>query len=156
MTNQRRRAAGLGLKVIKSAIDPMFEGLRAEFESMMLSPNGFHDAAEACARAWDDCTRPSETKRIAAQFERATAWLRLCGRRKTINRRANSYLLKHEAEDWWRSQCERCDNYVSNGCLLMAAIRLGFTFDRPAWRRDFPNASLNISQRRPRGNSYYS
>jgi hypothetical protein len=73
---------------------------------------------------------------MVEQVQVATAWLSLCGRRKTVNRKVSSYTLKHECERW-------AGRYVSNGALLMAAHSLGFAINQISYG---PNGWINISQ----------
>ena len=70
--------------------------------------------------------------------------------RRRLAAAATAALTEHEAEDWHRAR-GHCDCYVSNGALIMAAIRLGFTVKRDLYRLDYPNAWLNISRRRSGG-----
>lgn len=73
---------------------------------------------------------------VANEVRAAMAWLSLCGRTKTVNRRDSSYSLKHECEQW-------AGRYVSNGALLMAAHLLGFTIVQISYG---PNGWMNISR----------
>ena len=85
--------------------------------------------------------------RHLGQFERALAFLLLCcGRRKTLNRRATSYSLKHAAERAMRGLCV-ADPYVSNGAFIVASIALGFRVEHI---RGTPNAWLDLTVVRER------
>lgn len=53
--------------------------------------------------------------------------------RKNINKRRNSYNLKHFVEDW-------AGHYIPNGAFIQAAIELGFNY-----RNRGPNAWFNMS-----------
>jgi hypothetical protein len=72
--------------------------------------------------------------RSLEQFMAARAWLTQFSRRKTINRCATSYGLKHVAS--------RDIGYVTNGVFIAAAIAEGFIVQR---LEDGPNACFNIS-----------
>jgi hypothetical protein len=113
--------------------------LRDEFEPIGLAPFGFcfGDEIERSWQRWDE----SDLKN---QIARADEWLQLVGCRKTINRDiGGSYGLKHRVERWAGIRWPMRDYYVSNGCFLMAAIRLGFIYQHCSF--DNPNAYLNIS-----------
>jgi hypothetical protein len=94
------------------------KALREEFEPQLISPYGLHLDIARCARGWD--TWPLDEAGLLAQIEAAAAWLSQVERTKSINPRiGTSYELKHIAEAW-------AGRYISNGCFLMAAHRLGF------------------------------
>jgi hypothetical protein len=80
--------------------------------------------------------------KLAAQMERATAWLMRCTKTQAISRAATSYGLKHLAEDWHAARGAPHGGYISNGVLLMAASRLGFQIEPIPGT---PNAWLNLS-----------
>lgn len=81
------------------------------------------------------------------QFERALAFLLLCcGRRKTLNRKATSYGLKHSAERAMRG-LNVADPYVSNGVFIVAAIVLGFRVEHI---QGTPNAWIGLNVVRER------
>ena len=69
-------------------------------------------------------------------FERACSWLNRQLRTKSLNKRAGSYSVKHEAE--------KEVGYISNGMFIAGAIACGFAVQQQA---DSPNAYLNISSR---------
>ena len=124
--------------------------LRAHFEPLELCPNGFNSVPGECAKGWDHYdTSPAAGKELVRQIADAAEWLALCDRRKSINRDATSYGLKHECERWRKARYPSRNYYVSNGALLMAAVGLGFRIQRPSAYRNFPNAYLNIARRRP-------
>jgi hypothetical protein len=125
--------------------------LRSEFEPALISPLGLHLTRALCRRGWDTWPDTDDAD-LLGQVEAATAWLKLCERTKAINSRAGtSYGLKHAAEAW-------AGRYISNGCLLMAARRLGFQMagvEQIHWltgadRVDCFNVFLNISTTRLR------
>lgn len=72
------------------------------------------------------------------QIYRARYWLSLLTPSPRFNRRHNSYALKHYCERWWHPyvppRFEVCSgytsvsSYVSNGCLILAALSLGWKF----------------------------
>lgn len=71
-----------------------------------------------------------------AQFERAVAWLSCMPKRATANRdNGNSYSLKHAAEQW-------AGEYIANGCLIAAALHLGFPVEPIAGT---PNALIGVA-----------
>ena len=85
--------------------------------------------------------------RHIGQFERAVAFILLsCGRRKTLNRRATSYVLKHAAERAMRA-LNVPDYYVSNGAFICAAIALGHRVEHIPGT---PNAYLDLNVIRER------
>jgi hypothetical protein len=117
--------------------------LRDEFQPKLISELGLHSTTQQCADAWD--RRFYTDDRLRPQIERATAWLQLLERQpKTNPRIGTSYHLKHCAEAWWKTQRPGDDYYVANGCLLMAASRLGFSITS---RYEGQNPTLNISTR---------
>jgi len=62
-------------------------------------------------------------------------------RRKTINKAAGSYWLKHQAEEFYRkSGIDGLNEHIHNGMLIAAAIDLGLKVVENG-----PNALLNIS-----------
>jgi hypothetical protein len=116
--------------------------LRQEFEPLLLSPDGLHPDAAACAKAWDRET--SRDERLEGMIELADEWLRTCTRSKSINRRVpSSFGLSKIAERWSGGR-------ILSGTLLMAAARLGFMMEMQEPRfvaklgRDDCNAFLNI------------
>lgn len=124
--------------------------LRDEFEPLLISPLGIHPTAELCTAAWDE--DPCDD-RLLEEIERAEIWLRLANRTREVNKRVGkSYGLKHGVESWFRAR-QRGDVFVSNGCFLMAAHRLGFKIEpsHGEYRligliiRDTLNAWINIS-----------
>lgn len=122
--------------------------LRAEFEPLGICWNGLDGDGQSLTEDWDQ-TRGRE-EWLLGEIERATAWLRLCKQIAGPNRKITSYGLKHEAERWAKENGMHgnAGGYVSNGALLMAAHRLGFTIT-PCQVPRSPNAYLNISQKRP-------
>lgn len=69
------------------------------------------------------------------EVEWAYDWLAWHSRpRKTFNRQIGSYGLKHLAE--------KKRGYISNGALILAALRRGLQVDA---REDSPNVDINIS-----------
>lgn len=72
------------------------------------------------------------------QFNRAVAFLKTRSKRATISRKQSSYGLKHEVERYLAGQGQG-DKYVSNGMFIVAALHLGFRFERSG-----PNAYFNI------------
>lgn len=61
------------------------------------------------------------------EVERARAWIQQFGRRlKNVNYRANSYMLKHCVERWWRATRPGQPYYVSNGAFIQAAMDMGY------------------------------
>jgi hypothetical protein len=129
--------------------------IRKEFEPKLISPFGYHLDAERCAERWNGNTWPDDD--LARQIALATAWLRRVEKRKSPNKQiGTSYGLKHRVTGWLRGSGFQNHNcYVSNGCLLMAASRLGFVF-KPipsnyciagGHRRDGSNVFLNIASR---------
>ncbi len=97
--------------------------LKEEFRSCLLSAHGFHVNSATWEEAWRERADGYEE-----QIERAHKWLILVDKIKSPNRRiGTSYGLKHRVERWHR-RGNWNDCYVSNGCFLMAATRLGFTF----------------------------
>jgi hypothetical protein len=74
----------------------------------------------------------------ADQVETALAYLSQLGRTKQPT--FSSYYLKHRAEGWGRFFAET--NYVSNGALIAAAVRLGLVI------KPFGiNAGIGVSKR---------
>jgi uncharacterized protein YozE (UPF0346 family) len=126
--------------------------LRLEFEPKLISPFGLHLDSTRCKEAWDQESYPGGD--LPAQIERATQWLTLWSKTKRINKEpGTSYGLKHRAEAWHHERSNRA-TYMSNGCFLMAAQRLGFQlkgnesrycWHDPKWVWDCHNAWLNIS-----------
>jgi hypothetical protein len=121
--------------------------IRAEFEPELVSPYGLHFGHDSCARGWDSC--PSGDADMRRQVAAADAFLRECvpARRTSDASVCNSYFLKHLAEDWHRSRGEH--EYVSNGALIMAALRLGLKVETPTgfgWeRREHHNPYIAVS-----------
>jgi hypothetical protein len=68
------------------------------------------------------------------QVERATKFLRECTKRSD-RKRGYSYVLKHTAEDY-------AGDYVSNGALIEAALRLGYRVVPEGWYS--PNAYVYL------------
>jgi hypothetical protein len=118
--------------------------LRQEFEPLLLSPDGLHPDAKACAAAWGRET--SSDARLEAMIALADEWLRLCSRsRSGINRRIpSSYGLKNICQRYHGGE------RILNGCFIMAAHRLGFMMEAQEPRyidkigRVDSNAFLNI------------
>jgi hypothetical protein len=117
--------------------------LRDEFEPLLLSPDGLHPDAAACAKAWDRET--STEVRLENMISLATAWLAHCKRSKAgINRRVSSFGLSKICERW------NGGLRVLNGCFLMAAHRAGYEMEAQPPRyvakigRNDANAFLNI------------
>jgi hypothetical protein len=131
------------------------QDLRKEFEPLLISPSGCHLDRDLCRASWDKWDKERERDWWRQQVVRADTWLRLCQPTKRFNKRiGTSYGLKHQVERWWRCRNSK-DVYVSNGCFLMAAHRLGFRM-KPVEARycaaggyiwDCHNAYLNISSR---------
>lgn len=73
------------------------------------------------------------------QVEICKAWIKVwADPRRTINRRAHSYSLKHDVES-------QAGDYIPNGAFIKAALELGFQMEeRP------PNAVFNMSLARLR------
>lgn len=70
-------------------------------------------------------------------------WLRLCTKRKRIDKRAStSYSLKHRVERWMFNQ-HRQPDYIHEGAFVLAAIHLGFSMKQ---LRRLPNVYLNIGK----------
>jgi hypothetical protein len=118
--------------------------LREEFEPLLLSPDGLHPDAEACAEAWDR-EKTSEAE-LEAMIALADEWLRRCTRSRSVNVRIpSSFGLKNIASRYHGGAM------ILNGCFLMAAARLGFQMERQAPRyvakigRVDANAFLNIT-----------
>ena len=61
----------------------------------------------------------------------------LIDKTKSINRRVNSYSLKHIAEKY-------TGRYISNGSLILAALYMGFDIKQ---FENTPNAVFNMSKR---------
>lgn len=77
-----------------------------------------------------------------AEIIHCELWLKqFCTMQKRVNKKINSYGLKHIAEVWDSGQPEKCI-YVSNGALIQAAANLGYTIARDGWKS--PNALFNI------------
>ena len=119
--------------------------LRDEFEPLLISRYGLHRDPAVCKVMWD---REGDEAHLREEIVRATEWLTTWAKTKGTNRKAgSSYSLKHVAERWHERR--RLGNpYISNGALLMAAHRLGFTVE-PTRRwsgdwYDFSNAWLNV------------
>lgn len=56
-----------------------------------------------------------------SQVDQCLRWISInCEKRKTSNRRAGSYRIKHAIE-------RDCGTYVSNGCCIVAFLISGFT-----------------------------
>jgi hypothetical protein len=133
--------------------------LREEFEPVLISSHGLHLTPELCQAGWDsDGPSGRHDDYLSAQIARADEWLRLQSQTKHINTRiGTSYGLKHEVERWHRENRSNqfLDCYVSNGCFLMAAHRLGFRMRGrvadycwgPKFIRDCFNAYITISLR---------
>ena len=68
------------------------------------------------------------------QVERATKFLVECTKRSD-RKRGYSYVLKHQAEDY-------AGDYVSNGALIEAALRLGYRVVPEGWYS--PNAYVYL------------
>jgi hypothetical protein len=122
--------------------------LREDFEPMLLSPDGLHGDAEACALAWNAET--SSDERLEGMIELADEWLRLCTRIRSVNTRApSSYGLKNICSRWHGR--DGLGPKILNGAFLMAAYRLGFLMERQPPRfvekigRCDANAFLNIA-----------
>jgi hypothetical protein len=122
--------------------------LRAEFEPLLISPNGLHATAEECAAAWD--REKTSDAQLCEQIALADEWLRKCTKSKTIDRtKPSSYGLKSIASRWhgWGGFGPQ----IFNGCFLMAASRLGFKMEPQPPRyvskikRNDCNAFLNIA-----------
>jgi len=114
--------------------------LREEFEPLLISPHGLHSDAELARMGWDNevavATKhqpwPEWEAHLRDEIARADEWLRLCGRTIHVNTRCcTSYGLKHIAERW-HVNSRGGNGYMSNGCFLMAASRLGFEM-KGAW-----------------------
>lgn len=101
--------------------------MKEEFRECLLSAHGFHVNPSTWEEAWRE-----RDDGYADQIERARKWLILVDKIRSPNKRiGTSYGLKHRVERWHRRNAAdefRTDCYVSNGCFLMAAVRLGFTF----------------------------
>jgi hypothetical protein len=123
--------------------------LREEFEGHLLSPDGLHGDAEACAAAWDRERTGDEA--LEAMIGLSDEWLRRCTRsRSGVNRRVpSSYGLKNICSRWHGK--DGFGPKILNGCFLMAAHRLGFEMEAQAPRyidkigRVDSNAFINIS-----------
>jgi hypothetical protein len=97
--------------------------LREEFEKVLLSPDGLHSDAEACAKAWDAET--SSDERLSEMIELAAEWLRLCTRSRSVNTRTpSSFGLKNICSRWHGRDGH--GPRILNGVFLMACHRLGF------------------------------
>lgn len=72
---------------------------------------------------------------VRREIDRARAFIRSRRPRRSINRRASSYGVKHVAENW-------VGDYISNGSLLVAAFLEGVRVQRIG---DTPNAWLALS-----------
>ena len=110
-----------------------------------LAPNGFF-APRCQPRTEFDAARLTMTgDGRLGEFWRAMAFLIVCcDRRKTLNRRATSYGLKHAVEREMRSAGER-PIYCSNGMFIAAALTLGFKVEPIPGT---PNAFLNVDVKR--------
>jgi len=106
--------------------------LREEFESLLISPHGHHPNVYEAKKAWDE--NDATDQQLSEEIERATRWLKTVEQTKNFNPKVNSYRAKHVAE-------EAEGDYISNGCLLMAAHRLGFLMSTD----ESLNPYLNIS-----------
>lgn len=96
------------------------------------------------------------TDYCAREFLRAVAYIEMCSKRKTINRKVSSYGLKHRAERYHSTLRpitriedlprveDAHDPYVSNGAFIAAAIHLGFDI-----KIHEPNAYFNIGKLKP-------
>lgn len=125
--------------------------MKEEFRSSLLSAHGFHVNTSTWEEAWDGRWDDYEE-----QIARANKWLILVEKIRSPNKRiGSSYGLKHRVERWHRRNGSG-DAYVSNGCFLMAATRLGFTFapilSLYCWKNGAGsyekfNAFLNISSK---------
>lgn len=72
------------------------------------------------------------------QVKICEAWLKFfCRPRKSINKRANSYSLKHHIEEYYRDRV-----YISNGAIIQACLNLGYQFRGIAYSS---NCSFNLS-----------
>jgi hypothetical protein len=113
--------------------------LRSEFEPLLISWVGLHRGPARCRAEWDNHGEAGLAEEIAC----ATEWLSQWPKAKAINCKSDSYGFKHRAEEWHRARGKSC--YVSNGALIMAAHRLGFTIE-PAddFSDGFSNALLNL------------
>jgi hypothetical protein len=124
-------------------------GLREEFEPLLLSPDGLHPDAEACADAWDRET--SSDARLNEMIALADEWLRRCAKsRSGVNRRVpSSFGLKNIASRWHGRDGH--GPQILNGAFLMACHRLGFEMEpqEPRYvaklKRHDANAWINIA-----------
>lgn len=97
-------------------------------------------------------------KQYLDQVYRSKHWLGLLTPTRNLNRRHDSYGLKHFCENWWQPEAyERyrsfpsyCveSSYVSNGSLILAAILLGWEFsDTHQGRILRPNVCFPFSEK---------
>jgi hypothetical protein len=123
--------------------------LRKEFMPLLISPDGLHADAAACAKAWDRET--SSDARLSEMINLSSEWLERCARsRSGVNRRIpSSFGLAHIASRWHGRDGH--GPQILSGCLLMAAHRLGFEMERQAPKfirkigRNDANAFLDIA-----------
>jgi hypothetical protein len=100
--------------------------LREEFELLLISPDGLHPDAAACAAAWDRET--SSDERLSEMIALSDEWLRRCIKSRSINRRVPSSFGLAKICSRWHGRDGHGPRILS-GCLLMAADRLGFQME---------------------------
>lgn len=65
-----------------------------------------------------------------AEIIHCELWIKqFCAIQKGINKKINSYGLKHLAENWNSGLPENC-KYVSSGAFIQAAVNLGYNYAR--------------------------
>jgi hypothetical protein len=101
--------------------------------------------------SWSVCQW--KNKDYLDQVYRSRYWLSQLEFTKTLNRRQSSYGYKHGAENWWRRAQEGLklspvrSSYVSNGCLIMAALTLGLNFSNQWGGHCLLNVAFPINQK---------
>jgi hypothetical protein len=94
-----------------------------------------------------------KNKDFLDQVYRSRYWLSQCEFIKTLNRRHSSYGYKHGAENWWGRVQKTFElspvrsSYISNGCLIMAALTLGLNFSNRWGGQCSLNVALPIGEK---------
>lgn len=103
----------------------------------LLTVNGWPGGREPTSRDFD-----YQQVLTAALF-----LLALARRRRTFNRKAYSYRLKHNAENWGAQN--GLSTYVSNGAFILAALICGYEFrTRPGSLNCMFNMAVDADMRR--------